>query len=139
MKLIAALFLITAISATVIADTPELKFRDMYSQGQDFSELIESLEGERVTITGFMAPPLKPDAEFFVLTKMPMAVCPFCEAEADWPDDIVFVRMEKDFRPVYFNAPIEVEGVLQLGVDIDDETGFVSLVRLTEADYRIKR
>ena len=26
---------------------------------------------------------------FFVLTSMPMAVCPFCETEAQWPDDIV--------------------------------------------------
>ena len=31
-------------------------------------------------------------AAFFVLTRIPMAVCPFCDSEANWPDDLVLVE-----------------------------------------------
>jgi hypothetical protein len=79
-----------------------------------------------------MAPPLKPDAKFFVLIKMPMAVCPFCETEADWPRDIVLVRL-RERQDWSFNRPIVTEGVLELGTEVDEETGFVSRVRLTDA------
>jgi hypothetical protein len=82
-----------------------------------------------------MAPPLKPDAQFFVLTKMPMAVCPFCDNEADWPRDIVLVRLRERQDWVIFNRAIVTEGVLELGTEVDEETGFVSRVRLTDAVY----
>ena len=36
-----------------------------------------------------------------------------------------------------FNQPILVTGTLELGTEIDEETGFVSRVRLTEAAYRL--
>ena len=46
-------------------------------------------------MTGFMAPPLKAESKFLVLTRMPMGVCPFCELAADWPSDIVVVYTEE--------------------------------------------
>ena len=64
-------------------------------QGLSFSDLAQELAGERVAVQGFMAPPLKAEAHFFVLTKTPMAVCPFCETEADWPDDILAVYTKR--------------------------------------------
>ena len=53
-----------------------------------------------------MAPPLKAEADFFVLTKMPMAVCPFCNTAVDWPDDIVAVYTKRTVRIVPFNVEI---------------------------------
>jgi len=70
-----------------------------------------------------------------VLTKMPMAVCPFCDKEADWPQDIVLVRLREKQDWVDFNLPILVTGTLSLGTEIDQETGFVSRVRLIDAAY----
>ena len=93
----AAAAVVTAVTATAgrpaRAARERIKIRDLYAAGGAFSELAERLVGETVEIPGFMAPPLKPDASFFVLTKMPMAVCPFCNDEADWPRDIEFVRL----------------------------------------------
>jgi hypothetical protein len=40
-----------------------------------------------------MAPPLKAEAAFFVLTEIPMSLCPFCSSDADWPDNIVVVYL----------------------------------------------
>ena len=81
-----------------------------------------------------MAPPIKPDIEFFVLTKLPMAVCPFCDSEMDWPTDIVWSgSAHQDW--VDFNSRSSSPARLQLGTDIDEETGFVSRVRLEDAIY----
>ncbi len=114
----------------------EIDFGDLYEKETVFSSLAESLDGAAVEMTGFMAPPLKAEATFFVLTRMPMGVCPFCESEADWPSDIVVVYTDEPISVVPFNFPIRVSGRLELGVYKDEEMGFVSRVRLVEADFR---
>ncbi|MFO1037579.1 MAG: hypothetical protein U1E45_12085 [Geminicoccaceae bacterium] len=114
-----------------------LKIRDLYGRGAAFSERAEQLAAKEVQIQGFMAPPLKPEADFFVLTKLPMAVCPFCDSELNWPNDIVLVRLRRRQDWVDFNQPILVTGTLALGTEIDEETGFVSRVRLVDAAYEM--
>lgn len=113
-----------------------IRMRDLYNKDLSFSDLAQELQGDRITVTGFMAPPLKAEATFFVLTKRPMATCPFCETEADWPDDILAVHTKRVIRVVPFNVRIEASGVLALGGQTDPETGFVSRIRLTDASYR---
>ena len=110
--------------------------RDLYNKDLSFSDLAKSLEGERIVVDGFMAPPLKADSKFFVLTKKPMAVCPFCESEADWPGDILAIYTKRRIKVIPFNVRIEVQGVLELGTETDPDTGFVSRVRLADAKYR---
>jgi hypothetical protein len=119
------------------AAVERLRIRDLYARGAEFSDKAQSLSGQEVVIQGFMAPPLKADAAFFVLTKLPMAVCPFCDSELNWPTDIVLVRLHSRQDWVDFNLPILVTGRLELGTEIDQETGFVSRVRLVEAEYEL--
>lgn len=75
-----------------------LNFEDMYagatSEGLILSDSLLSLNGQNVTMQGYMAPPLKPTINFFVLTETPMVICPFCSTDADWPSDIVVVYMD---------------------------------------------
>jgi hypothetical protein len=77
-----------------------------------------------------MAPPLKPALDFFVLTRQPLALCPFCSTDADWPVDIVFIRMPsgKTIRPT--EHPVRVVGTLEIGPAVDEATGFLSIVRI---------
>ncbi|MEC9434775.1 MAG: hypothetical protein VYD87_17865 [Pseudomonadota bacterium] len=110
-----------------------LRMRDLYEKDLSFSALARELEGSRVEVSGFMAPPLKAQSRFFVLTKRPMAVCPFCESEAEWPDDILAVFADRVVDVIPFNVPIVGSGVLRLGGHTDPETGFVSRVRLERA------
>jgi hypothetical protein len=117
------------------AETRLFKMRDLYEKDLSFSPLAEENDGRDIEIQGFMAPPLKADARFFVLTKKPLAVCPFCETEAEWPDDIVVVYTEDTVDVVPFNYPIAVQGTLSLGTYKDEEIGFVSRVRLVDASY----
>ena len=98
---------------------------------------MKSLEGKPVTILGFMAPPLKADAGFLVLTKEPVSLCPFCNSDADWPDSIIVVRLRNQQDFVQANRIIAVTGTLELGSRVDEETGFVSLVRIVDASFEI--
>lgn len=111
------------------------RIRDLYERGTDLSDFANSGAGTRLTFEGFMAPPLKADTQFFVLTKMPMSVCPFCETSAEWPNDILAIYTKRKVKVIPFNRKIEVRGVLELGAYRDPETGFVSMVRLTDAIY----
>ena len=119
------------------AAADRIRIRDLYGHGAAFSDQALALNEQRVQIQGFMAPPLKPDADFFVLTKLPMAVCPFCDSELDWPNDIVLVRLRGRQDWVDFNQPIVVTGTLALGTEIDAATGFVSRVRLVDANFEL--
>lgn len=112
------------------------KLRDLYNKDLSFSDLALSGKGTRVTIAGFMAPPLKAESVFFVLTKMPMSVCPFCEPGMPWPDDILAVYAKRVVDVIPFNVPITVDGVLELGDAVDPELGFYSKVRLVDATYQ---
>lgn len=124
-----------------LAATP-LDFDNLYGNisplGLSFSDTVKENAGRRVTMEGFMAPPLKAEAAFFVLTKMPMSICPFCASDADWPADIVVVYLDKRRTFVDFNQPIRVEGVLDIGSWTDPETGFVSQLRLRHAQFELR-
>jgi len=91
-----------------------------------------------VQIRGFLAPPLKPEARFFVLAAQPVSICPFCQSDADWPHDIVVVYPRGGSAPVFRSGaePVDVGGVLELGSKLDGETGFVSQVRIVDAVVR---
>lgn len=122
------------------ADAAPLSFDELYGGGGvlglQFSDKVKSLTGRRVVIRGFMAPPLKAEASFFVLTREPVALCPFCQTDADWPDNILVVHLSSSQRFVQNNATIEVEGVLETGSWRDEETGFLSQLRLRDASFR---
>lgn len=102
--------------------------------GIKYSERALSLKGQAVRLRGFMAPPLKPESKFFVLTREPVAVCPFCASDAEWPVDIVVVYLRKTLVPVDFQQRIAVEGRLEIGSWTDPQSGFVSQVRIVDAD-----
>lgn len=122
------------------AAATELGFDELYGKvtvlGLEFSKKVVELDGQPVRITGFMAPPLKAEAGFFVLGKQPMAICPFCSSDADWPDDIVVIYLRRKQTFEHTTGLVAVEGVLEHGSWIDPETGFVSLLRVRDADFR---
>jgi hypothetical protein len=112
-----------------------ITFADMWSNGAEFSDRAKLLAGQTVELRGYMAPPLKPRIDWFVLTGTPTATCPFCDNEAAWPDDIVLVMLSRPVVALPYNKPIGVTGILDIGTQTDEKTGFVSRVRLLETKY----
>ncbi len=116
----------------------QLSFDSLYKSvgvlGTQYSERAKLLKGKSVRMRGFIAPPLKPESRFFVLTREPVAVCPFCASDAQWPSDIVVIYLKATLAPVNFSRRIEVTGKLEMGSWTDPETGFVSQVRIIDAE-----
>jgi hypothetical protein len=115
-------------------DPVRLRFDDFYDgynmrTGLVLSDKLLSLDGRRVVIEGYMAPPLKPELDFFVLTRIRLAYCPFCTTAADWPDDIAVVYL-LDGTTVATLSPLRITGRLEVGASVDAATGMVSLVRI---------
>ena len=136
---LAALAAPVILARPALAAIPQLTFDQLYGSvgvlGLTFSDKVKQLAGQTVTMRGFMAPPLKAEAAFFVLTEIPMALCPFCSSDSDWPDNILVVYLGEKQTFVQPNAVIEVKGVLEFGSWTDPETGFVSLLRLRNASF----
>ena len=114
-----------------------LTFDSLYKSvgvlGIVYSDQAKALKGHEVRMRGYMAPPLKPESKFFVLTREPVAVCPFCSSDAQWPVDIVVIYLRDTLAPVNFSRRIEVTGQLEMGSWTDPQSGFVSQVRMVDA------
>jgi hypothetical protein len=135
------LFRLAALLASPLVEAAELlTFDGLYQSngvlGLKFAERTLELKGRSVRLRGFMAPPLKPESNFFVLTREPVAICPFCSSDGEWPVDIVVVYTSKTVIPNNFSERIEVEGTLEIGSFIDPSSGFVSQLRLRDSVFR---
>lgn len=140
---LAALFFsaMAPVAAVKAASDLKLGFEEMYEGnpilGLQFSQKLKSFADKTVSVEGFMAPPLKAEADFLVMTREPVSLCPFCNSDQDWPDNIIVVYLSKKQEFVQPNRPIVVTGRLELGSFTDKETGFVSLVRLVDATFEV--
>ncbi|MCX7383655.1 MAG: hypothetical protein NT133_20075 [Alphaproteobacteria bacterium] len=128
-------------SAPARAEGPQqLRFEALYKsfgiRGLVFADEVMSRSGKPVAITGYMAPPLKAESSFFVLTREPLALCPFCQSDADWPLDIVVVYLRRIAPLVNAGVRINVTGRLETGSWADPESGFVSQLRIVDATLR---
>lgn len=127
-------------SARSASAAPErITFEGLYKSfgvlGLAFDDRIVALKGRDVALAGYMAPPLKAESTFFVLTREPLAICPFCQSDADWPLDIVVVYLRAAAALAPAGARTSVSGRLELGSWTDPDTGFVSQIRLVRAGY----
>lgn len=127
------------IGPAAAAQTESIAFDSLYKSfgvlGFQFSDRVTGLRGQDVRMIGYMAPPLKPESQFFVLTREPLAICPFCQTDADWPVDIVVVLLKSESALVSAGRKIVVTGRLEIGSAIDAATGFVSQIRLLDASF----
>jgi hypothetical protein len=129
-RIVVGLALVAPFASRRAHAADRVTFRDLWSERAEFSQRAKELAGKTVEMRGYMAPPLKPEVEFYVLTSTPMATCPFCDSEATWPQDIALVMLARPLKAQAYNRPISVTGILEIGTQTDEKTGFVSRVRL---------
>ncbi len=120
------------------AAAESLRFDELYRGGGPlglvFGDRTRALVGRRVRITGYQSPPLQPESDFFVLLARPASLCPFCQSDADWPPDIVVVYLSRATSMKPDGTQLTVEGRLEIGSWTDPVSGFVSQLRLREAN-----
>jgi hypothetical protein len=128
------------LAPTCASAAETLTFDQLYKsfgvRGMEFSDRLLALRGHTVSIEGYMAPPLKAESDFFVLTREPVSLCPFCQSDAEWPADIVVIYLEGAATLVGQGDKVAVKGRLDVGSWTDPQTGFVSQIRIADASYR---
>jgi len=127
--------------AALASGAETIRFEGLYKSfgvlGFEFSDFVTAQRGKDVRMVGYMAPPLKPESHFFVLTREPLAICPFCQSDADWPVDIVVVTMKQETPLVSAGRKVMVSGRLEIGSATDAATGFVSQIRIVDASFSV--
>lgn len=131
------LLTLPALASVALAEVPSIRMFELYGDKLAFSATAKRLNGTIVRMQGFMAPHLKVESDFFVLSNSPVETCPFCESEDKWIDSIIFVRMKKRQAAAHPGTLIQVAGRLDIGPHTDTATGFVSRVRLLDASYKV--
>jgi len=91
----AAILALAAPSLAFAAPPPRIRMFELYQDDLSFSAAAKKLNGSVISMQGFMAPHLKVESDFFVLSNSPVETCPFCASEDEWINTIVFVRMKK--------------------------------------------
>ena len=134
-RLVAAVALLPLTS--LAAELPRVRMFELYQDDKSYTDTAKRLAGKTISMQGFMAPHLKVESDFFVLSNAPVETSPFCASEDEWIDTIVFVRMKKRQEAIRPGNLIQVEGKLEIGPQTDVATGFVSRVRLVEATFRV--
>lgn len=134
---VAAALGLLALARGAWAEPPRIRMFELYKDDMSFSDTARRLTGKAVSVQGFMAPHLKVDSDFFVLSNTPVETCPFCASEDQWIDTIIFVRMKKRKEAANPGDLIVVEGRLEIGPQTDAATGFTSRVRLVDASFRV--
>lgn len=118
----------------VAEDPPLLYFWELFDgydpeTGLILSDKAVSLDGRRVMMQGFMAPPLQLDLSWFQLTLTPVGACPFCSSAQTVVPDMVTVYPTTD-PVIYTWEGVRVTGILEVGAVSDPETGTYSLLRI---------
>ena len=131
-----AALLACAAPSLALAAPPRIRMFELYQDDLSFSAAAKKLHGSVISMQGFMAPHLKVESDFFVLSNSPVETCPFCASEDEWINTIVFVRMKKRQQAVSPGDLLQVQGRLELGPQKDAATGFVSRVRLVDASFQ---
>lgn len=109
----------TAIDWELLA-TVEYKANDKEKAGflfrkPTFSDTLESLEGKRVTLAGYMLP-LTVDQPLYILSKFSFTECFFCNP-ASGKETVVELHLRGDGKRYKLDAPMRWEGTLALSKD----------------------
>ena len=135
-RLVAALALLP-LASLAATELPRIRMFELYKDDKSYSDTAKKLAGKTISMQGFMAPHLKVESDFFVLSNSPAETCPFCASADEWIDTLIFVRMKKRQEATRPGNLIQVEGKLEIGPQTDASTGFVSRVRLVDANFRL--
>lgn len=127
--LILALILALPLTACDGEDTPSQLLS--FSQAQSISEM-EKLDGEKVTIIGYMSTLSPVSGKFMYLMNLPYQSCPFCIPNTSTLSNTIAVYAEDEFE--FTDSAIRVSGTLEFG-DYTDEFGYEYGYRIVDAVY----
>lgn len=128
---------------TIDEDEPvKIGFDDFYDgydedTGPIVSERLKELDGRKVLIQGYMAPPLDLDLDWFLLTIVPVGGCAFCGSSLDVSAGTAMIYPVNE--SVFFTGNgVHVTGTVEVGDGRDPATGMASLIRIYADDIDVE-
>ena len=106
-----------------------------FSQAQSISEM-EKLNGEKVTIIGYMSTLSPVSGKFMYLMNLPYQSCPFCVPNTTQLSNTMAVYAEDGKEFEFTDRAIQVTGIMDFG-DYEDEFGYQYSYRIKDATYTI--
>ena len=95
-------------------------------------EVLRSLNGKIVTLTGYMATLSPLSGEYIYLMNLPYQSCPFCVPNTQQLANTMAVYAARGQTFTYTDRPVEITGRLELG-DYTDEYGYTYNYRIADA------
>ncbi len=99
-------------------------------------EEMEALDGERVTIIGYMSTLSPASGEFMYLMNLPYQSCPFCVPNTSQLSNTLAVYAKDGDEFDFTDRAIQVTGIMDFG-DYVDEFGYEYSYRIKDATYKI--
>jgi len=104
----------------------ELKFKNTNSD-----EYIRSLDGKKVTMTGYLSVLSPISGKFAYLMNMPYQSCPFCIPGTSAITNTLTIVAKENSKIEFTDLPVTVEGILETG-NFTDDFGYEYGVRLKD-------
>jgi hypothetical protein len=99
--------------------------------GDAASSPLGRLAGTRIRVAGYGLPHLAARGDFFLLSGRPSTVCPHCQPSPSGLETLaVFPRAGTKIANGIW------EGTLDVGAKVDPVSGYLSLARLFDAEFR---
>lgn len=129
--------------------------KDLTDSAFSFTDLAHELNGEKVTISGFMTPPVPGVDDLSLLLDEPKTICPVCSERAgeqamslcgpcssgDGPSvtEAIAIHAHDPIRKVPYNVQVDVTGTLDVGSLFEDRTGLLTTSRLLDAEFTVAK
>lgn len=117
-------------------DAFPMQFRDLFERGGKPSTTAKFFAGEKIQLTGYLAPPPTEESPFLVLVGAPTSYCPYCTS-VDERDHLPYVLIYPDppfdGRSVGQRTRIVVSGELDTGVQNEMFYGLHNDLRVVSA------
>ncbi|MDO4357675.1 MAG: hypothetical protein Q4E13_14330 [Clostridia bacterium] len=113
------------------AEATKLSFADSAS-----IDVIQSLDGKAVTLTGYMATLSPLSGDYIYLMNLPYQSCPFCVPNTQQLANTMAVYAASGSTFDYTDRPVQITGKLEMG-DFTDDYGYEYNYRIVDAKYDV--
>jgi hypothetical protein len=115
-----------------------LTFDDVFASsgffGVEIPADVVALEGERITLRGYLYGPLSTGATEYAFARGSLMYCPCCSGEPSYGDDLALIRFCTPLATHDVEREVEVTGTLELGHLASGHPGLATSLRLIDAD-----
>ena len=135
MKKLVSVLLLCALCLGIFASCSDKEEGRMlsFAESQSISEM-EKLDGQTVTMIGYMSTLSPISGKFMYLMNLPYQSCPFCVPNTTQLSNTIAVYAKGEFE--FTDSAIKVTGILEFG-NYTDEFGYEYGYRIKDATYEV--